>query len=46
MKNVPFLGGVVGGTFDAYYCRLVGRNAKNLFYREPGFDTQDEDGIA
>ena len=41
MRNVPFLGGVVGGSFDAYYCRLVGRNAKNLFYHDAGFNNPD-----
>lgn len=35
MKNVPLVGGVVGGSFDAYACRVVGRSAKNLFYHEP-----------
>ena len=34
IKNVPFVGGVVGGSFDAYACRIVGRSAKNLFYIE------------
>ena len=44
MKNVPLMGGVVGGSFDAYYCRVVGRNAKNLFHREqPPDDSEDSD---
>ena len=30
-KAVPVLGGVVGGTFDAVVCRLVGRTARKLF---------------
>jgi hypothetical protein len=33
MKGVPFIGGLVGGTFDAAACRIVGRNAKKLFMR-------------
>jgi hypothetical protein len=33
MKGVPFVGGVVGGTFDAVACRVVGRNAQALFVR-------------
>jgi hypothetical protein len=32
MKGVPIVGGVVGGIFDATACRIVGRNAKRLFY--------------
>jgi hypothetical protein len=31
VKAVPFVGGVVGGTFDAYACRAVGKAAKELF---------------
>ena len=31
MKGVPFVGGVVGGTFDAVACRVVGNNAQALF---------------
>lgn len=31
MKGVPFIGGVVGGSFDAAACRVVGHNARNLF---------------
>lgn len=34
MKGVPFIGGVVGGVFDAGACRVVGKNAKRLFYRK------------
>jgi uncharacterized protein (DUF697 family) len=30
-KAVPVLGGVVGGTFDAVVCRMVGRTARKLF---------------
>ncbi|WP_434782540.1 EcsC family protein [Ferrovum myxofaciens] len=30
-KFVPVAGGMVGGTFDAVACRMVGRTAKNLF---------------
>jgi hypothetical protein len=33
MKGVPFVGGAVGGTFDAVACRVVGRNARALFVR-------------
>lgn len=32
MKGVPVVGGVVGGAFDATACRVVGKNAKRLFY--------------
>ena len=32
MKGVPVVGGVVGGAFDAAACRVVGKNAKRLFY--------------
>jgi len=32
MKGVPVIGGVVGGAFDAAACRIVGKNAKRLFY--------------
>jgi hypothetical protein len=32
MKGVPLVGGVVGGAFDAAACRIVGKNAKQLFY--------------
>jgi hypothetical protein len=31
VKAVPFVGGVVGGTFDAYTCRAVGKTAKEQF---------------
>ena len=30
-KAVPIVGGIVGGSIDAYYCRVVGRVAKELF---------------
>ena len=33
MRGVPFVGGLVGGTFDAVACRVVGRNARSLFVR-------------
>ena len=33
MRGVPFVGGVVGGTFDAVACRVVGHNAQALFVR-------------
>lgn len=32
-KVVPVGGGVVGGTFDAVVCRMVGRTARSLFRR-------------
>lgn len=32
MKGIPLVGGVVGGTVDAYACRYVGKKAKDLFY--------------
>ena len=32
IKWVPFAGGVVGGAVDGYYCRVVGRRARALFY--------------
>jgi hypothetical protein len=32
VKWVPFVGGVVGGTVDGWYCRAVGRRARALFY--------------
>lgn len=34
MKGVPLVGGVVGGVFDAGACRVVGKNAKRLFYQK------------
>lgn len=34
MKMVPLAGGIVGGAFDAGACRIVGKQAKRLFYRE------------
>lgn len=35
IRGVPFVGGAVGGSFDAGACRIVGRYAKKLFYRKP-----------
>lgn len=32
VKMVPLAGGFIGGAFDAAACRVVGRQAKNLFY--------------
>lgn len=32
IKLVPFVGGFVGGAFDAYACRVVGMVAKDLFH--------------
>jgi EcsC protein family len=37
MKGVPFVGGIVGGAFDAGAYRVVGKNAKKLFYRQGTF---------
>ena len=34
MKMVPLAGGVVGGVFDAGTCRIVGKQAKKIFYPE------------
>jgi hypothetical protein len=34
MKAVPVAGGLVGGTFDASACQVVGRCAKKLFYSD------------
>ena len=31
-KMVPLAGGFIGGAFDAAACRVVGKQAKNLFY--------------
>lgn len=31
IKGVPFVGGIVGGAFDAGACQVVGKNAKKLF---------------
>lgn len=31
VKFIPFVGGAVGGTFDAYACRVVGKTAKQVF---------------
>lgn len=33
IKAVPFVGGAIGGTVDALSCRVVGKRAKELFYR-------------
>jgi hypothetical protein len=35
IKGVPVVGGVIGGVFDASACRIVGKNAKRLFYKTP-----------
>lgn len=35
IKGIPLVGGAVGGTFDAIACRIVGKNAKRLFYKSP-----------
>ncbi|MDP2755619.1 MAG: hypothetical protein Q8P40_14675 [Nitrospirota bacterium] len=35
IKGVPLVGGVVCGAFDATACRIVGKNAKRLFYKPP-----------
>jgi hypothetical protein len=32
VKGIPFVGGVIGGGVDGYYCRRVGKTAKRLFY--------------
>lgn len=34
LKVVPLAGGLVGGAFDAAMCRLVGKQAKKLFYSQ------------
>jgi len=31
-KMIPLAGGFIGGAFDAAACRVVGKQAKNLFY--------------
>jgi len=31
IKGVPFVGGVVGGTFDAAATKVIGRTAKQVF---------------
>jgi hypothetical protein len=31
VRGVPFVGGIVGGAFDALACRMAGRSAKALF---------------
>lgn len=33
VKGIPFFGGLIGGTFDAAACRIVGHNARKLFSR-------------
>jgi hypothetical protein len=33
VRGVPFVGGMLGGGFDAVACRMVGRTAKALFAR-------------
>ena len=42
VKMVPFVGGAVGGTVDAYMCKAVGKTAKSIFYKSD-FDTPDTD---
>lgn len=32
IKMIPLAGGLIGGTFDAAACRIVGKQAKTLFY--------------
>lgn len=32
VKMIPLAGGFIGGAFDAAACRVVGKQAKNLFY--------------
>jgi uncharacterized protein (DUF697 family) len=32
VKMIPLAGGVIGGVFDAATCRIVGKQAKNIFY--------------
>lgn len=32
IKMIPLAGGFIGGTFDAAACRVVGKQAKTLFY--------------
>jgi hypothetical protein len=41
MKVVPYVGGFVGGAFDGYACRIVGKQAKELFYRPERSDKPD-----
>lgn len=46
-KAVPFLGGVVGGSFDAITTNLVGNQARNIFLAfesESGSSILEEDG--
>jgi hypothetical protein len=42
MKMVPVAGGLVCGTFDAAACRVVGKQAKRLFYLEGMNTVTDE----
>ena len=35
VKMIPLAGGFIGGAFDAAACRIVGKQAKNLFYTAP-----------
>jgi hypothetical protein len=44
IRGVPFVGGVVGGAFDAVACRVVGRNARALFVRRPQRRPQKRSG--
>ena len=41
VKFIPFVGGAVGGTIDAYACRVVGRTAKDIFYQASGEKEDD-----
>src|SRR5688572_7793179 len=36
VRGVPFVGGFVGGAFDALACRIAGRSAKALFAKPEG----------
>lgn len=36
VKMIPLAGGFIGGAFDAAACRVVGKQAKNLFYNPKG----------
>jgi uncharacterized protein (DUF697 family) len=44
VKIIPFIGGAVGGTVDAYMCKAVGNTAKSIFYRP--FDDSEDNEIA
>lgn len=33
VKMIPIAGGFIGGAFDAGSCRIVGKQAKNIFYK-------------